>query len=64
MVVAVLYPQWFGAKCGGLGMRADEESWQDGVAAYFPSQYEPFLLTALEAGREGNAQYRQQGSGL
>ena len=52
MVVAVLYPQWLGPNDGGLGMRADEIM-AGCVAGIFPSQYEPFLLTALEAGREG-----------
>ena len=52
MVAAVLYPQWVGPNDGGLGMRADEIM-AGCVAGIFPSQYEPFLLTALEAGREG-----------
>ena len=51
-VAAVLYPQWLGPNDGGLGMRADEVM-AGCVAGIFPSQYEPFLLTALEAGREG-----------
>ncbi|MEI8003028.1 MAG: glycogen synthase [Methanothrix sp.] len=52
MVAALLYPQWVGPDDGGLGMRADEIM-AGCVAGIFPSQYEPFLLTALEAGREG-----------
>lgn len=52
MVVALLYPQWVGPSDGGLGMLADEIM-AGCVAGIFPSQYEPFLLTALEAGREG-----------
>ncbi len=51
-VAAVLYPQWLGPNDGGLGMRTDEVM-AGCVAGIFPSQYEPFLLTALEAGREG-----------
>lgn len=51
-VEAVLYPQWLGPNDGGLGMRTDELM-AGCVAGIFPSQYEPFLLTALEAGREG-----------
>ena len=52
MVAALLYPQWLGPDDGGLGMQADEIM-AGCVAGIFPSQYEPFLLTALEAGREG-----------
>ena len=52
MVAAMLYPQWVGPDDGGLGMQADEIM-AGCVAGIFPSQYEPFLLTALEAGREG-----------
>ena len=52
MVAALLYPQWVGPDDGGLGMSADEIM-AGCVAGIFPSQYEPFLLTALEAGREG-----------
>lgn len=52
MVVAVLYPQWLGPDDGGLGMPVDEIM-AGCVAGIFPSQYEPFLLTALEAGKEG-----------
>ncbi|HPT38023.1 MAG TPA: glycogen synthase [Methanothrix sp.] len=52
MVAALLYPQWLGPDDGGLGMPTDEIM-AGCVAGVFPSQYEPFLLTALEAGREG-----------
>lgn len=52
LVAAMLYPQWVGPDDGGLGMRADEIM-AGCIAGVFPSQYEPFLLTALEAGREG-----------
>ncbi|VVB72716.1 Glycogen synthase [uncultured archaeon] len=52
MVAAMLYPQWLGPNDGGLGMRTDEIM-AGCVAGIFPSQYEPFLLTALEAGKEG-----------
>lgn len=49
---AVLYPQWVGPDDGGLNMKVDEIM-AGCVAGIFPSQYEPFLLTGLEAGREG-----------
>ncbi|MDD1749000.1 MAG: glycogen synthase [Methanothrix sp.] len=52
LVAALLYPQWVGPSDGGLSMHADEIM-AGCVAGIFPSQYEPFLLTALEAGREG-----------
>lgn len=52
IVSAILYPQWVGPDDGGLNMRADEIM-AGCVAGIFPSQYEPFLLTGLEAGREG-----------
>jgi len=52
MVAALLYPQWVSADDGGLSMSVDEIM-AGCVAGIFPSQYEPFLLTALEAGREG-----------
>jgi len=51
-VAALLYPQWVGPEDGGMGMRSDEIM-AGCIAGIFPSQYEPFLLTALEAGREG-----------
>jgi len=52
LVAAMLYPQWVGPDDGGLGMRSDEIM-AGCIAGIFPSQYEPFLLTALEAGKEG-----------
>ncbi len=52
LVIAILYPQWIGPDDGGLGMRTDELM-AGCIAGIFPSQYEPFLLTALEAGKEG-----------
>jgi glycosyltransferase involved in cell wall biosynthesis len=52
MVAALLYPQWIGPDDGGLSMSVDEIM-AGCIAGIFPSQYEPFLLTALEAGREG-----------
>jgi hypothetical protein len=51
-VAALLYPQWVGPEDGGLGMTA-KEIMAGCIAGVFPSQYEPFLLTALEAGGEG-----------
>ncbi|HUI40308.1 MAG TPA: glycogen synthase, partial [Methanothrix sp.] len=52
LVSALLYPQWVGLDDGGMQMTADEIM-AGCVAGIFPSQYEPFLLTALEAGKEG-----------
>lgn len=50
-VAAVLYPQWISAKDGGLNMSTDD--FMAGcIAGVFPSRYEPFLLTGLEAGKE------------
>ncbi len=50
-VAAVLYPQWISANDGGLNMPTDE--FMSGcIAGIFPSRYEPFLLTGLEAGKE------------
>lgn len=50
-VSAVLYPQWISDHDGGLNMRPDE--FMAGcIAGVFPSKYEPFLLTGLEAGKE------------
>ncbi|NYT02969.1 MAG: glycogen synthase [Methanosarcinales archaeon] len=51
-VSAALYPQWVNRNDGGLNMTADEIM-AGCIAGVFPSQYEPFLLTGLEAGREG-----------
>ncbi len=51
-VAAVLYPQILSISDGGLGMEVG-----DFMAGYcasiFPSRYDPFLLTGLEAGKEG-----------
>ncbi|OPX78726.1 MAG: Glycogen synthase [Methanosaeta sp. PtaB.Bin039] len=52
VAAAALYPQWVGPDDGGLNMTA-EEIMAGCIAGVFPSQYEPFLLTGLEAGREG-----------
>lgn len=50
-VSAVLYPQWLSKDDGGFNMSVDE--FMAGcVAGIFPSRYEPFLLTGLEAGKE------------
>lgn len=50
-VAAVLYPQWLSDHDGGLNMTTDE--FMSGcIAGVFPSRYEPFLLTGLEAGKE------------
>jgi len=62
-VAAVLYPQWLGPNDGGLGMRTDEVM-AGCVAGIFPSQYEPFLLTALEAGREGTPSIVSRSAGF
>ncbi|WP_214045255.1 glycogen synthase [Methanomethylovorans sp.] len=50
-VTAVLYPQWISSRDGGLNMSADELM-AGCIAGIFPSRYEPFLLTGLEAGKE------------
>jgi glycosyltransferase involved in cell wall biosynthesis len=52
VVSAMPYPQWVGKNDGGLGMTVDEIA-AGCVAAIFPSRYDPFLLTGLEAGKEG-----------
>lgn len=52
VVSAVVYPQWIGRNDGGLGMTVDEIA-AGCIAAIFPSRYDPFLLTGLEAGKEG-----------
>ncbi len=50
-VSAVLYPQWISDHDGGLNMNPDD--FMAGcIAGVFPSKYEPFLLTGLEAGKE------------
>jgi len=63
MVAALLYPQWVGPEDGGLAMTADEIM-AGCVAGIFPSQYEPFLLTALEAGREGTPSIVSRSAGF
>ena len=50
-VSAVLYPQWLSNHDGGLNMNKDELM-AACIAGIFPSRYEPFLLTGLEAGKE------------
>ncbi|MEE8358797.1 MAG: glycosyltransferase family 4 protein [Candidatus Hydrothermarchaeales archaeon] len=52
VVSALEYPQWVGKDDGGLGMTVDEIA-AGCIAGIFPSRYDPFLLTGLEAGREG-----------
>ncbi|MFP3946468.1 MAG: glycogen synthase [Archaeoglobaceae archaeon] len=47
-VCALLYPQWLSKEDGGFNMTLDEIS-SACVAGIFPSRYDPFLLTALEA---------------
>lgn len=50
-VAAVLYPQIISAQAGGLEMEVGD--FMAGCCAgIFPSRYDPFLLTGLEAGRE------------
>jgi glycosyltransferase involved in cell wall biosynthesis len=62
-VVAILYPQWVGSDDGGLDMRSDEIM-AGCIAGIFPSQYEPFLFTALEAGKEGTPSVVSRVAGL
>ena len=62
-VAAILYPQWVGSGDGGLGMRSDEIM-AGCIAGIFPSQYEPFLFTALEAGKEGTPSIVSRVAGL
>jgi glycosyltransferase involved in cell wall biosynthesis len=51
-VAAVLYPQILSISDGGLGMEVGD--FMAGCCAgIFPSRYDPFLLTGLEAGKEG-----------
>jgi glycosyltransferase involved in cell wall biosynthesis len=50
-VAAVLYPQWVSDHDGGLNLSPDELM-AGCTAGIFPSRYDPFLLTGLEAGRE------------
>lgn len=51
-VAALLYPQIISAGDGGLGM-GSRDFMAGCCAGIFPSRYDPFLLTGLEAGREG-----------
>lgn len=51
-VAALLYPQILSSSDGGLGMEV-EEFMAGCCAGVFPSRYDPFLLTGLEAGKEG-----------
>jgi len=50
-VAAVLYPQIISDDDGGLCMEV-EDFMAGCCAGIFPSRYDPFLLTGLEAGRE------------
>ncbi|MCL7412430.1 MAG: glycogen synthase [ANME-2 cluster archaeon] len=50
-VSACLYPQWIGPNDGGLNMTT-AELMSGCVAGIFPSRYDPFLLTGLEAGAQ------------
>lgn len=51
-VAAILYPQILSISDGGLGMEVGD--FMAGCCAgIFPSRYDPFLLTGLEAGKEG-----------
>jgi len=52
-VCVLAYPQWVGRNDGGFGMTIDEIA-SGCIAGIFPSRYEPFLLTALEACREAS----------
>jgi glycosyltransferase involved in cell wall biosynthesis len=63
LAAAMLYPQWVGPNDGGLGMKTDEIM-AGCVSGIFPSQYEPFLLTALEAGQEGTPSIVSRAAGL
>ncbi len=51
-VAALLYPQIISTEDRGLGMGA-RDFMAGCCAGVFPSRYDPFLLTGLEAGREG-----------
>jgi len=51
-VAAILYPQILSSSDGGLGMEV-EEFMAGCCTGIFPSRYDPFLLTGLEAGKEG-----------
>ncbi len=49
---ALLYPQWMGQGDGALNMDTDEVA-TGCIAGIFPSRYDPFLLTGLEAAKAG-----------
>jgi len=51
-VSAVLYPQWISDHDKGLNLTPNELM-AGCIAGIFPSRYEPFLLTGLEAGSVG-----------
>jgi glycosyltransferase involved in cell wall biosynthesis len=51
-VAAILYPQIISTEDRGLGMGV-RDFMAGCCAGIFPSRYDPFLLTGLEAGREG-----------
>ena len=51
-VAAVLYPQILSTSDGGLGMEV-EDFMAGCCMGIFPSRYDPFLLTGLEAGKQG-----------
>ncbi|HIH75312.1 MAG TPA: glycosyltransferase family 4 protein [Methanosarcina sp.] len=51
-VAALLYPQIISTEDGGLNMGV-RDFMAGCCAGVFPSRYDPFLLTGLEAGREG-----------
>lgn len=62
-VAAVLYPQILSKLDGGLGMEVGE--FMAGCCAgIFPARYDPFLLTALEAGKEGTPSVVSRVGGL
>ncbi len=48
----LLYPQWIGKGDGALNMEVDEIA-AGCIAGIFPSRYDPFLLTGLEAAKAG-----------
>jgi glycosyltransferase involved in cell wall biosynthesis len=52
VAAALLYPQWVGRNDGAFGMNLDEIA-AGCIAGIFPSRYDPFLLTGLEAAKEG-----------
>ena len=51
-VISVFYPQWLSENDGGFNMKM-EDVFAGCVAGIFPSRYDPFLLTGLEAGKVG-----------